>query len=693
MSLQYLHTSARRGLEPGKSGFCCVARDADLPLDLGKELERLSRYEHVAGRSSPVILRYLRVSIHSGSFHILSRICDAGADYSKRNNHLAHHLVFTDAEAASLPDPATLLLFWKNWKRAWTEPPRILSERDEFRIQDLNTSSELPESAYEPAVENGRPRDSAFTIEEGKEVDLALHFRNELLTLPVDQRWSVPFTNFILTSDQPNHFLWRGNWNNRPLPYEFESQTSRTIDTPEPAAAPTPAEGKADPEPEDESSPFAKTAPKVEIPEELTAADRKRPKRKWTRRRFSQTLNLSLAILALLCCGTIAFLLIDFNDPADTGPPAYTPPLPANGSPSAQDSPTTREEWDALAATNRLYEEVDRALDLANQLAGLGDPEPLKIANTLAALKAAMDSEPPAASKTLSVPSEMVQPVANQWVLDSSVAEETKDLGLYLVHESLLPLLREPHRSTPIFDPLYHQAQADRFIPEDAVLTLKSIRRAARDRLVQNGIEAVTAAEDYKEQWQSLSEDPIRISIQKLKTAFQLDPGDGYFATDESGRLVTPHNLDISAHLKGMYEQFLLPRISSFQPTPEFREAMREASQKHDTVVKDARAILSVLESAEPLNPSLESKLSQLKALWSETFVRDDLMEETIINFNLERLANQKRSLAALQSVFTSETLAALELAQQVFDALEQAESSISAIDRQSRWALYHHGP
>ena len=694
MSLQYIHTSARRGLEPGKSGFCCVARDQDLPLDLSKELEKLSRYEHIAGRTSPVILRHLRLSIRSGTYHVLSRISDAGADYSKRNNHLAHHLAFSEPEIAGLPDPATLLLFWKNWRESWTEPPRILTDRDQFKIQELNTTSDSPASRFESPIKNGNPVDAAFTIEEGVEIELALHFRNELLTLPAETRWSVPFTNFILTSDQPNQFLWRGNWEGRSLPFEFETQNERVTSSssPEIAHEPQPTE-TPEPAPETNAERITKVAPKVEIPEELTAAHRKRPKRKWTRKRLTRTLNLTLAVLGVLCCGTIIFLLLDFKEPEGSPEiPLESLPLQTGSqAPRSSDSedPSPRDAWSSLAESNRLYEEIERAQSLAQQLAILGDEYPQTVSNTLLAIQTTLGDKRPESPHLLALPSELVQRAANQWVLDSTLASEISDLGLALVPSALTPLLKEPFPSDPIFEPLVEILHWDRFIAEDAILTLKAVKRAARDRLVKSGIDAVTAAEDYRNQWLSLADDPIAESIHKLETAFKMDPHQGYLAVDSDGLLVNPQQTSISTHIRNLYERFLLPRVTSFETSPEFRNAMQKASQRQDTVIEDARAIFQALSAAKPLSQTLESDLDQIRDQWKETFIREDLMQETIINFNLERLANRKGNLAALQSHFTPETFAEIDSANQIIDLASNAEAAILAINNESNWALF----
>lgn len=693
MSLQYIHTSARRGLEPGKSGFCCVARNRELPVDLGKELERLSRYEHIAGKSNPVILRHLKISIRSGDYHILSRLSDAGADYSKRNNHIAHHLVFTDSEVISLPDPATILLFWKGWRNQWNEPPRVLVERDQFTIQDLNTKSIAKNPVFESQIDNGHPRDAAFTIEEGQEFELALHFRNELLSLPTSLRWDIPFTNFILTSDQPTRFTWRGNWKDRPLPFEFEpildkapaAEPIEPADPHNPHLEPTPADENPAPR-------FAKFAPKVEIPQELNRSHRKRPKLRWTRKRFSKTLNLSLSILAVLCIGTIGYLLLDFR----TSDGSFENPAPLNRSAIDQVHPTnlgektdnTREEWTALLESNRLYEKIDVGLTLAKQLSDMGDSNPMRIAQTLSAIKGAIGDGNRHEAKIVYLSNTDVKPSGNQWFLEAAIASAIQSLGFALAPEPLFSFFEDPLRKVSIFQPLSEQLHYDRFIPEDMIISLKAVRRAAKDRLVRNGPEAVAAAEDYQTMWQALEGDESLASLQKLETVLNLNPVEGYFAIDDDGLLRSLYSKDISTHIKDLYEQFMLPRFSSFKSTPEFRDTIKTANLEYETTIGLAKAIYQVLLVAEAFPPNLESKLELIRSQWSETFVREDLMEETIINFNLERLANSKRRLLALQSQFSRDTWVDLNFTSRILASVQMAESSIQTIGAETTWGL-----
>ena len=101
-----------------------------------------------------------------------------------------------------------------------------------------------------------------------------------------------------------------------------------------------------------------------------------------------------------------------------------------------------------------------------------------------------------------------------------------------------------------------------------------------------------------------------------------------------------------------------------------------------------ARAIYDVLEKADPLSAGDRAQLQRIQNLWRTTFLRDDLMKETIINFNLERLANSKRSLARLQSEFPPETLRELDKAKRMNRAIDTTESAVLEIDNQTRWIL-----
>ncbi|MDR1817795.1 MAG: hypothetical protein LBR07_06455 [Puniceicoccales bacterium] len=128
MPWQFIYTSAPNGLTPGRSGFCAVARDRKMPERLAIALERVSSYEPLSGR--PVIFTYRSLSTGAETFGVLTRYCDAGLDYTRRRNALAHHLVFSPAEFRNLPPPAEVALRWTGWRSEWTGQPRWFEEAD-----------------------------------------------------------------------------------------------------------------------------------------------------------------------------------------------------------------------------------------------------------------------------------------------------------------------------------------------------------------------------------------------------------------------------------------------------------------------------------------------------------------------------------------------------------------------------------
>ncbi len=687
MPLQYLHTSARRGLEPGKSGFCCVARDRDLPPDLATELERLSRYEHFPDRENPWIARHLRISLRSGNYHVLSRLIDAGTDYSKRNNHIAHHLSFTEEEVVRLPDPATILLFWRGWRDSWKEPPRILNEQDAFSIQNLDTESTPLSDAFPTAIERGRPIEKPYTIEVGWERELALHYRNELLKLPAESRWNVVFTSFILTSDRPADFLWRGNWENRSLPFEFESVQSPRIERTTTTFRKPKTDSVEDGSPSGpDAKPIVRSAPKVEIPEEFRPEDRKRPKRKWTPKRLKRALNLSLVVLALLCGGIASYLLLDLNH-SETSPDATSIAIGEDPFATSENNPIqndARSRWHGFLDSGSLYRNLEEVLEISESLAQAGDKEPSLIVESLVAIKRSIENSEP----LIDLPNGIVDSNEFQYELNSTLVSTMPVFTGALIPESLTEIFLAPADENSPLRSLIQRLLPDRFIPEDIIQGLKSSRRHVRDQLAEQGLGAVSAAEEFQTQANQLEEYELATSIRALESAFGINSSKGFLSINSSGVLATPQETDIKNHLQSLYETYMLPQASSMGSSPEFRQALANASQYHESAIVAARAIYDVLEKADPLSSGDRAQLQRIQNLWRTTFLRDDLMKETIINFNLERLANSKRSLARLQSEFPPETLRELDKAQRLNTAIDTTESAVLEIDNQTQWVL-----
>lgn len=131
MTQEILYTSAPRGLKPGSRGFCTVASTSGMDQNLAERLESLSGYRaafeiHDARAAlNPINYSHLRISIGGQIYHVLSRVCDAGLDYTKRSNKLAHHVALDPSECTP-GGPAWVLAGDGFCETRWEGEPRIL---------------------------------------------------------------------------------------------------------------------------------------------------------------------------------------------------------------------------------------------------------------------------------------------------------------------------------------------------------------------------------------------------------------------------------------------------------------------------------------------------------------------------------------------------------------------------------------
>ena len=223
MAQQLIFTSTPQGLEPGRSGYCTVARHKDLRQRLVRELERLSVYDfgQQLGSNRVDISVYRKIALGSEEFYVLTKICDAGMDYTNRTNYLAHHLILDGFEIATCPSPAEIFLNWNGWKRKWEEGPRYLTPGEEVTLtgcksQGLvpcknwlsftndpgNAASLVSQSMVMPIVIENAPNQSSHLLQLFAE-------SSSLLKISLDA-WDFSFTTFLQGNDDPKSFSWLG---------------------------------------------------------------------------------------------------------------------------------------------------------------------------------------------------------------------------------------------------------------------------------------------------------------------------------------------------------------------------------------------------------------------------------------------------------------------------------------------------
>ena len=248
MAWQLIYTSAPRLLEAGRSGFGTVARHRQISPLLVTAIERASQFARLPGLGADrVIYCHRIVAVAGGRFHILSCIRDAGADYTGRTNHIAHHLIAEPREVAALgtrgASPADVLLAMR-WRTAWDEPPRFLETADEIVLATFapQTGAHWTKATGDAnnawLLVKGEASRGAYLLN-GVGTDLRGIFAASLRLSP-DRLWQVPFTTALQPSDEPSDFRWIGLEADSTLRAQAESSGRPVLDLTRPDTLPAP---------------------------------------------------------------------------------------------------------------------------------------------------------------------------------------------------------------------------------------------------------------------------------------------------------------------------------------------------------------------------------------------------------------------------------------------------------------------
>ena len=206
MPEQLIYTSARRGLDFGRSGYCTVARSSGMRKSLILELESLSKYDFQKNTES-AIYSYRIVDLLDKSYHICSMIANCGFDYTGRTNFIAHHVAFTENELAYYENPANFILNWKGWKHEWGDAPRELSESDFERFSSPRKI--LPATTWERFSSDAA--NAAFIEERGKYTINGVNSRDYLKLLSESlattrSPWGYSFTTRLQNGERAIQF-------------------------------------------------------------------------------------------------------------------------------------------------------------------------------------------------------------------------------------------------------------------------------------------------------------------------------------------------------------------------------------------------------------------------------------------------------------------------------------------------------
>jgi len=216
MIAELIVTSAPRGLQAGRSGFTTVLRTRGIHPDLATRLESSSGYRHVYPQGdarNPVIFSCVQRQSAVGEVWVLSRVGDAGSDYTGRSNKIAHHFALQQSDIAGLAssNPAAVMmalddagLLTKHWSgepREVAAPSRIPAPlvAPGLCSRWADASGDAGWAGY--LVERALRHESTWIIAPPT-TNLLTLFSEALALVAPAQRWRVPFTTFSLTGDE-----------------------------------------------------------------------------------------------------------------------------------------------------------------------------------------------------------------------------------------------------------------------------------------------------------------------------------------------------------------------------------------------------------------------------------------------------------------------------------------------------------
>jgi len=247
MPQQHIYTSAPRGIVAGRSGHCTVARSAAMREALMLQLEKFSYYQHLSlsgGRERPIYSARI-VDIRGTRYHVLSRIQDAGLDFTGRTNFIAHHLVFTPDEIRQFPSPPVILGHWPGWQKSWAKEPQLLENEDWTELAALAGKTSIPALTWQKVTGdsvNGfgllESRAGATFRVDDVDDETVLQLMAESLELlevrdaRLDFRataWNYTFTTSMQEQDNPADFKWRCIHTDNPAANRFATPDCKPL--------------------------------------------------------------------------------------------------------------------------------------------------------------------------------------------------------------------------------------------------------------------------------------------------------------------------------------------------------------------------------------------------------------------------------------------------------------------------------
>ena len=218
MIYELLYTSVPKGLKPGSKGYCTVLTTEGIPSALLERLESYCGYRHLFDPGSPdnpIAYGHRVLNLAGNTWHILSRVADAGFDYSGRSNLIGHFMAISQDELKGMSAGPTALMMSRGFfrKELVGEPRRVSVTETRERLGSVTEKTQEKEALTWATVTGFAAWAERFvqvTEETSDSISLVYPLRTKTLDLldeaasilPKNKQWDITFNTFFTKSGE-----------------------------------------------------------------------------------------------------------------------------------------------------------------------------------------------------------------------------------------------------------------------------------------------------------------------------------------------------------------------------------------------------------------------------------------------------------------------------------------------------------
>ena len=215
MVFELVYTSAPQGLFPGNTGFAVVGCTRNMDYAVCKQLENLSAYTpfypHYDANAwnNPVNYAHRIIQVNGVEYHILSRICFNGLDYTQRSNKLASHIAISADELQSLPSGPASVFFqdtlfknekWQIKTEYFENSPVVMDLKYELDVCK-NWEQSTGDAGWAGVIAESylsNPQKNIYIVFDPQRSSQNISLMAEVLSLlPTHLRWQMTFSTYF----------------------------------------------------------------------------------------------------------------------------------------------------------------------------------------------------------------------------------------------------------------------------------------------------------------------------------------------------------------------------------------------------------------------------------------------------------------------------------------------------------------